>query len=109
MSVEWFASRLKELREARGLTQPQLAEMAGMNRFGVAKLEQGVTKPTWETVLALCQALGVDCTSFAQEPAERPPVGPGRPRKAREAEGPSVEPPAPQKGRGKRKKGQGGG
>ena len=32
--------------EAAGLTQPGLAERAGMNRFGIAKLEQGVRQPS---------------------------------------------------------------
>lgn len=79
MNGDWFASRLRELREAAGLTQPQLAERAGMTRDGISHLEQGRRKPSWETVLALCAALGVDCTAFTQEPAKREPQGPGRP------------------------------
>ena len=38
MNAEWFGARLKELREQAGLTQPALAKLAGMNRFGIAKL-----------------------------------------------------------------------
>jgi transcriptional regulator with XRE-family HTH domain len=59
MSTETFAAKLKRLRETAGLSQPQLAERAGMNRFGVAKLEQGVREPSWATVQALAKALGV--------------------------------------------------
>jgi transcriptional regulator with XRE-family HTH domain len=66
MSV--FAERLKQLREAAGLTQPALAEKAGMNRFGIAKLEQGHREPTWATVQALAAALGVTCEAFAEKP-----------------------------------------
>jgi transcriptional regulator with XRE-family HTH domain len=80
----WFGPRLKELREAKGLTQPELAERAGMNRFGIAKLEQGVSRPHWDTVVALCQALEVDCNAFMQEPSTRKPAGPGRPPKPAE-------------------------
>jgi transcriptional regulator with XRE-family HTH domain len=64
MPTTEFGQRLKELRESRGLTQGELAELAGMNRFGVAKLEQGVREPHWPTVLALCAALKVDCRAF---------------------------------------------
>jgi transcriptional regulator with XRE-family HTH domain len=69
MSDNAFGLRLKELREGAGLSQPQLAERAGMNRFGVAKLEQGVREPSWSTIKALCKALGVSCDAFMQESA----------------------------------------
>ena len=89
MSEQTFASRLKQLREEAGLTQPELAERAGMNQFGIAKLEQGVRKPTWETVQALARALGVDCTAFqvddkpaeAENPAKK--TGKGKTRKGK--------------------------
>lgn len=72
MAAVHFGTRLKELRQAAGLTQEQLADKAGMNRFGIAKLEQGVTSPTWETVQALAGALGVDCTAFQVDAKKRP-------------------------------------
>jgi transcriptional regulator with XRE-family HTH domain len=81
MNAEWFAGRLKELRSAAGLTQQQLADKAGLAVGVIRKLEQQENKPTWETALILCQALGVDCTAFTQPPAERPAAKPGRPRK----------------------------
>jgi transcriptional regulator with XRE-family HTH domain len=84
-----FAQRLKALREAAGLTQAQLAERAGLYSFSVAKLEQGVQEPTWPTVLALAQALGVNCLAFCPDatlgepPTDSPKPGPGRPQKQR--------------------------
>ncbi len=75
--ADWFGARLKELREEAGLTQPELAERAGMNRFGIAKLEQGVTKPSWETVVALCQALRVRADEFLKPPKGQDKPGPG--------------------------------
>jgi hypothetical protein len=48
----------------------------------VAQLEMGRRKPEWETVLALCEALGCSGEAFAQEPAEIPEPRSGRPRKA---------------------------
>src|SRR5262245_17163690 len=81
MTAAWFAGRLKELRQDAGLTQQQLADKAGVVVGVVRNLEQSINFPTWETVLALAQALGVDCTAFTQPPAEREPQGPGRPSK----------------------------
>ena len=62
----------KRLREDAGLSQAALAEAAGMNVFGVAKIEQGLREPGWGTVLKLAAALGVECTAFfARAPAKR--------------------------------------
>jgi transcriptional regulator with XRE-family HTH domain len=71
MTGETFAVKLKRLRETAGLTQPQLAERAGMNQFGVAKLEQGVREPSWATVQALAAALGVSCEAFTDRKPRR--------------------------------------
>lgn len=86
MNPEWFANRLRELREAKGWTQQQLADAAGIKLGGVRNLEQGRRSPVWETVIALCQALGVNCDQFMVEPTDRPPAGPGRPRKTQAEE-----------------------
>jgi transcriptional regulator with XRE-family HTH domain len=82
VKVEWFAGRLRELREAAGLTQEQLAVRAGMAWRTITHLEGGDRKPTWETVLALCLALQVEVGEFAREPAALPEPRRGRPRKA---------------------------
>lgn len=79
--AEWFAGRLKELREAAGLSQPELAERSGLTKDGVAQIEQGRRAPSWETALALAWALGVEVGEFARRPAARPRTGRGRPAK----------------------------
>ena len=81
MSADWFAQRLKELREASGMTQQALADLAGLKLGGIRDLEQGRNKPTWETVLALASALGVSCVVFDQQPVKTDPPKKGRPRK----------------------------
>jgi putative transcriptional regulator len=81
MDASWFGPRLKELREQAGWTQPELADRAGMNRFGIAKLEQGVALPNWGTVVALCRALGTTPDAFARAPAQRQPASRGRPKR----------------------------
>jgi transcriptional regulator with XRE-family HTH domain len=78
-----FARRLRELRDAAGLTQAQLAEKAGLHRQGIAKLENGEREPAWGTVRALARALGVTCSAFESEEAETTEEEPrprGRPR-----------------------------
>jgi len=67
----WFAGRLRELREARGLTQEQLAAAAHMARIGIAQLEGNDRWPAWQTVIALCEALGVTPNDFIVEPTKR--------------------------------------
>jgi DNA-binding XRE family transcriptional regulator len=96
--AEWFAGRLRELREGAGLTQAELAKKAGLTREGVAQLETGRRKPAWETALALCMALGCSCEAFTKQPTDRPAAGPGRPRKA------SDEAPTPKRPRGRPRK-----
>ena len=103
--AQWFASRLRELREGAGLTQQQLADRAGLTRDGVAQLEQGRRSPGWDTVVSLVHALGVDANSFMQAPrsgVERP--GPGRPPKS-PVEG--AGPPQPKRPRGRPSKAPG--
>jgi transcriptional regulator with XRE-family HTH domain len=78
-----FAQRLKALREAKGLTQIQLAEAAGLNLHGLTKLEQGVGEPHWPTVLALAYALDCKPNDFIGEAGESVGIEPrrGRPPK----------------------------
>jgi len=53
--------RLKELREARGLTQAALANQVGVRQATIADLENGNTrKDTLQLIDRLCTALGVE-------------------------------------------------
>jgi transcriptional regulator with XRE-family HTH domain len=91
-----FSLRLRELREAAGLTQAQLAERAGLHLHGLTKLEQGQREPAWATVQALSAALGVNCDAFNQPAAaDSKPSGPGRPPKTK-PEAPAPKPTKPQ-------------
>jgi transcriptional regulator with XRE-family HTH domain len=98
MNADWFAGRLRELRDAKRLSREQLAERAGMKVGGIRDLEQGVRSPTWKTVLALCQALGVEVGEFAKEPTTQHEPRRGRPRKA------APEEPAVKRPRGRPRK-----
>jgi transcriptional regulator with XRE-family HTH domain len=79
--AEWFAGRLRELREAANLTQQQLAERSGMTVRTITQLECGGSRPSWETVLALAEVLQVELEEFAREPADQAPRSRGRPPK----------------------------
>jgi transcriptional regulator with XRE-family HTH domain len=90
-----FGGRLRALREARGLSQAELGERAGLNQFSVAKLEQGVREPTWATALALARALGVEVQEFVAEGAGRAEAAPNRPRGRPRKAGAGQPPAAP--------------
>ncbi len=93
-----FGPRLKELREAAGLSQQQLAERIGFHKLSVAKLEQGIREPTWSTVRLLAKALETSCQAFEVEPIELPAAPRGRPAKNR-SKGETPKPASRRKGR----------
>jgi transcriptional regulator with XRE-family HTH domain len=53
--------RLKEVRESRGLTQAQLAELAGVGRQAISSIENGHTASiAFDVLEKLATALGVN-------------------------------------------------
>lgn len=52
-------ARLRVARQARGLSQQQLAGMAGVSRQAVSAVESGLSDPSLRVALAVAQALGV--------------------------------------------------
>src|SRR5258708_7753975 len=59
-----FAEKLRELRTGKGLSQKELADTAGVTQAAVAHWESGKKIPAFDSVQALCAALGVRCTVF---------------------------------------------
>lgn len=59
MVLTEFGERVQALRKARGLSQEQLAEAAGVSRQAVSKWELGESAPELEKVLALSEFFGV--------------------------------------------------
>ncbi len=57
--VPGFGKKLKSLREAAGLSQAALAELAGYKQVFISKLESETGAPYFATAIALAQALGV--------------------------------------------------
>jgi transcriptional regulator with XRE-family HTH domain len=58
--------RLKQLREARGLTQEALATKAGVSRAYLARLEMGRHDPPLSRLEKLAKALGVKVTRLLE-------------------------------------------
>lgn len=52
-------ARLAEVRQAKGMTQEQLAAETGVHRVTIARIETGEVSPKAETLKRLADALGV--------------------------------------------------
>lgn len=52
--------RIVRARKAKGLSQSQLALLAGVQAQSISKLERGVFSPSAETLLRIADACGVD-------------------------------------------------
>lgn len=55
-----FPRNLKEIRKLKGLTQEEFAEKLGLNKFTIAKYEQGTREPDLLTLEKIKVAL--DCS-----------------------------------------------
>ena len=72
-----LSERLRSLREAKGLSQQELATGADVSMSLVSKLEQGTkADPRVSTVLALASALGVAPGDLLNDLFARPEAGP---------------------------------
>lgn len=51
---------IREARKRRGLTQAQLAEMAGTTQSAIARLESGRTAPSFDDVIRYLRLMDLD-------------------------------------------------
>ena len=58
---------IREHRRVLGLTQPQLAERAGVHENNVSLIERGETRVAVDTLFALSDALGVTASELLSE------------------------------------------
>lgn len=63
-----FGRRLRELREAAGVSVYRLAQLAGVTRQQLGRLESGARQPSWDTVCKLADALGASTEDFRRAP-----------------------------------------
>jgi transcriptional regulator with XRE-family HTH domain len=54
-----FSERLKAARNAKGLTQKEIADHLGINKEAYQHYEYNVRKPPFENIIKLCQLLDV--------------------------------------------------
>ena len=72
-----LARQLKQLREAAGMTQVDLAKKIGTKQPGIARVERGLATPSLEMLFKIGSALGMSVTvvfrprkSAARKPAK---------------------------------------
>lgn len=63
-----LASNLRLLRDARGISQAQLAKLAGVPRPTVANLESGDANPTLSVSVRMATALGISIEELISAP-----------------------------------------
>lgn len=59
--------RLREAREARLLSAPQLAAISGVSTYTIYGLELGKNMPSLHTAVALCETLGITPNDLVKE------------------------------------------
>jgi transcriptional regulator with XRE-family HTH domain len=69
---ETMGTRLKRLRQAAGLSQPQLANRAGIPVGTIRSLEQERRVPRLDTASALADAIGCSLDELAGRGGEAP-------------------------------------
>lgn len=55
-----FGKRLRNLRAKKGLTQARLSDNSGVSLEYISKLERGLASPSFEVMIRVCDALGID-------------------------------------------------
>jgi len=59
MDYEKLGMRVRQQREMNNLTQAQLAEAVGVSNSFIGHIERGEKKASVETLVALCNAMGI--------------------------------------------------
>ena len=71
--------RLRERRRELKMTLQDVADTAGFSVGFISQIERGITVPSLVSLVAVCRALGVDISTFFQQPeGNHPPRQPPR-------------------------------
>ena len=65
-----FAFRLRQIRQLKGLSQEELADMAGLHRTYVGSVERSERNISIDNIERLAKALEVDIIELLQEDPE---------------------------------------
>lgn len=64
MEARIFGERLRQLREAGGLTQEKLAQAADLTTSFVSAMERGAKVPSLTTMLKIARGLRIDAAAL---------------------------------------------
>lgn len=70
VSKQQLAANVRRIREARGLTQDELAEKVGLSRSAMGAIERAEVDTAFSTAVAIADVLGVSVSVLAGEHAE---------------------------------------
>lgn len=62
-----LGDRIKKIRESEGLSIRDLAELAGINKSQIVRIESGQSDPHYTTLLRIARALGITVGDFADD------------------------------------------
>ena len=62
-----LAEKLKKICEAKGSTPYKLAKEAGISSSTISEFLKGNSKPRIDTLLIICNQLGISMTDFLEE------------------------------------------
>jgi len=62
-----FGRKLRDIRKAKGLSQEDLAELAGLHRTYVGAVERGERNISLLNIIALAQALDISPARFFED------------------------------------------
>lgn len=55
---------MKSARKSKGLTQKQVADLAGISRTTYTNIELGTARPSVKSAKSIANVLGIDWTNF---------------------------------------------
>lgn len=59
-----IGSRIKNIRESKGMTQQQISDICDFEKPTVSRIEAGRTNLTIKTLYKICQSMGVKMTEI---------------------------------------------
>lgn len=59
-----IGSRIKDIRESKGMTQQQISDICDFEKSTVSRIEAGRTNLTIKTLYKICQSMGVRMTEI---------------------------------------------
>jgi repressor LexA len=68
MNKSTYGNRIRSLRLARGMNQPQLAAALGITKNAITNWEAGASRPDLDTVAKLCEVLDMSADTFFNLP-----------------------------------------